>query len=274
MTAAEAYAAAIDVADAQRERVLGVRERVWAGATARRLRFDPSREPSANVSVLASYLEPGDTLLDVGGGAGRFALPLARRCRQAIVVDPSPGMRNLFEASAAEAGIANTSYIPADWLSAGAVEGDVSLVAHVTYFVREIVPFLDKLAAASRRRVLIYLESIPPPIQTADFFRLVYGEELEPVPGHPELLAVLWEMGILPDVRVLPEPPPAFPTRDAALERALNATWLRAEDRAVAGAAIEQHFDALYVAADGGFRIRRAQNVRELLITWDTNTVR
>ena len=45
--------------------------------------------------------------------------------------------------------------------------------------------------------------SVPPPNQSAAIFQLVYGEEQEQSPGHRELLPVLWEMGILPEVQVL-----------------------------------------------------------------------
>jgi len=96
----------------------------------------------------------------------------------------------------------------------------------VTYFVRGIGPFVETLATSSRRRVIIDVISIPPPNQFAEFFRLVYGEGQAPLPGHVELLPVLWELGILPDVRVLPEPRDVFPSREAALERALTGTWL------------------------------------------------
>jgi hypothetical protein len=47
------------------------------------------------------------------------------------------------------------------------------------------------------------------------------------VPGHVELINVLWEMGILPDIRVLPfnsaRPNPIIPapTREAAIGGAL-----------------------------------------------------
>ena len=43
--------------------------------------------------------------------------------------------------------------------------------------------------------------------QSAPLFHLVYGEEQVAAPGHRELLPVLWELGILPNVHVLPGVP-------------------------------------------------------------------
>ena len=40
-------------------------------------------------------------------------------------------------------------------LAAADVSGDVSLASSVTYFVHDIVPFIEKMVTASRRRVMI-----------------------------------------------------------------------------------------------------------------------
>ena len=89
----------------------------------------------------------------MGGGAGRVALPLALRCREVITVDASPGMGAEFTAAASEAGISNARFVHTNWLEAESFQGDVALTANVTYFVREIVPFIEKLARAARRPV-------------------------------------------------------------------------------------------------------------------------
>ena len=50
--------------------------------------------PLASVEPLLTFLapEPGDRLLDVGGGTGRVAEHLADRVAQVCILDPSPGM--------------------------------------------------------------------------------------------------------------------------------------------------------------------------------------
>src|SRR5207245_1920564 len=85
----------------------------------------------------------------------RFALPGSNQ-RGAVSGD-GLGIRGLGE----EAGIGNARLVKADWQDAPEVRSDVSLVSHVTYFVAEIVPFLEKLIAASRRRVIIGVSSTP-----------------------------------------------------------------------------------------------------------------
>src|SRR5919109_3107953 len=257
MTAPEQYAASVDVVNTQHARLHGQQlpDDPWGGEMAQRYRYDPHRSLDANLEVIASYLQREDVLIDVGGGAGRLSLPLALGCREVVNVDASAAMLTAFEELAAEAGIRNARAVKADWLAAEGIQGDVTLVSSVTYFVRDIVPFVRKLEAASRRRVIILVWSQPPPNLRSSAFRLVYGEELAPLPGHRELLPVLWEMGILPDVRVLPRRPSlaglppdvSYPrTYEEALASTLVGQWLAPRDRGRAREVIEAHFQELF----------------------------
>ncbi len=236
MSAATDYADRHDAVAAQQSRIFGPEPPgdPW-GSVAGSFRMDPNRDPEPNLQIISSYLRPEDVLVDVGGGAGRMCLPMARRCREVVMVEPSPRMGAEFDASRAEAGIANARRVQADWMDAADIEGDVALSGCVTYFVRDIVPFVEKLAAAARRRVMITLWSEPPPCRGAPLFRLVHSEEQVPLPGFRQLLHVLWEMDILPDVVVLPDAPwwenRAFTSREDALEWAVEGPWLLAEDR-------------------------------------------
>ena len=275
MSAANRYAAMVNAVNAQRARLQGQQsgEDYWSGPVARHFRFDPRRNLDTNLAVIVSYVEPSDVLLDIGGGAGRVSLPLARRCREVINVEPSPGMRQEFLESAAEAGITNTRLVHAGWPEAGGLRGDVAFSADVTYFVADIVPFIQGLEDASRRRVILSLWSQPPPNRRAQTFSLVYGEAQEPSPGHTHLLPVLWEMGILPDIRVMPLLPwwerEQISTHDEAVEMALEGSWLKPEDRDHARVVIESHFDELFTTTARGFRPLWHPGMRELLITWE-----
>jgi len=282
MTAAEIYAARIDAVRAQRARLHGAPppDDPWEGPVARRFRSNPHRTLDANLVVLASYTRPQDVLLDVGGGAGRVSLPLALRCREVITVDASPGMGAEFAAAAAAAGIQNTRFVHADWLEAEGFQGDIALTANVTYFVRDIVRFIENLATAARRRVMITVWSVANPNQSVPLFPLVYGEAQVAAPGHRELLPVLWELGILPDVHVLPGVPqvPGGPmgaqlpqTPEDAVQLALQGQWLALQDHTRARQLIEERFSELFAPSPEGFRLSWRQEAREVLITWETD---
>ena len=236
-------------------------------------RADPRRSLDANLTIIASYLQPQDVFIDVGGGAGRVSLPMAQRCREVVSVEPSPGMAAEFRALAKESGIANASIIPSSWLDAEGIYGDVVFAADVTYFVRDIEGFIQKMGVQAKRRAMITLWSQPPPNRSAELFAPIYGEEQETLPGHRDLLAVLWEMGILPDVRVLPNPPwwESVPqSREDAMDLAVAGRWLKPGDQDRARKMVEERFDQLFVTGSEGFRPRWRTDMRELLITWET----
>src|SRR5205814_382967 len=104
MSAAETYAARVDAVIAQRTRLRGPQPAVDLFSTlppnSPLLAVDARRALEPNLEVIASYVEPDDVIVDVGGGAGRYNLPLALRCREVINVDPSAAMLAGFAASA------------------------------------------------------------------------------------------------------------------------------------------------------------------------------
>ena len=275
MTAAASYAACIDAANAQDLRIQGKQPQddPWASMAAEVFRHDPHRKLDANLEVVATYVQPGDVMIDVGGGAGRVALPLALRCKEAISVDPSPSMCVEFEGSAAEARISNARVIQADWLELQPMSADLIFSADVVYFVRDIGRFIKKIDA-SCRRAIITVWSVPPPNGGAKLFHLVHGEELEPAPGHRQLLPVLWDMGILPDVRVLPDFPrwadQSAATRDGAVQLALDWVGVETDDQDRVRSLIEANFQELFSKSLGGFHPLWFPYARELLITWET----
>jgi SAM-dependent methyltransferase len=284
MSAAEAYAARVDAVIAQRTRLRGRQPPgdLFGALPPDHplLSVDARRPLEPNLEVIASYVKPDDVIVDVGGGAGRYSLPLALRCREVINVDPSAAMLAGFEANARKAGIANVRAVRSDWLDADPPRGSLALVNHVTYFTRDIVTFIRKLEVAASRRVLMTVNSPPPPSWHRELFRLVHGEAEEIVPGHVELINVLWELGIEPDVRMLSgtaSPYPASPTREAAIQVALArfpgdqwAFWaLGPELEARIRQLLDARFDELFTHTADGYVPGWLMPGREVLITWE-----
>lgn len=69
--------------------------------------------PGAVLDALAAVfsLTDRDVVLDVGCGTGQLTLPLARRVRAAIGLDPEPGMLARARLAAAEAGVPNVAWV-------------------------------------------------------------------------------------------------------------------------------------------------------------------
>jgi SAM-dependent methyltransferase len=152
---------------------------------------------------LRAVVRPEDTVLDVGAGAGRYALPLSALARNVIAVEPSPAMRRHLEARIAAEGADNVAIVGAPWPEAATEDADVTLCAHVVYGVREIAPFLRALDCRNRRVCLIAIRVDQHP-GLSELSRALFGEERVRQPALLDLYNALAEIGIIADVQVLP----------------------------------------------------------------------
>ena len=90
---------------------------------------------------------------------------------------------------------------------------------------------------------------------------------------------MIWELGILPDIRVLPQPTVPFtpaPSRDVAIAGAISrfpgeqwGWWgLGSDLERRLRSILEARFDELFAASPEGFIPRYVTPGREILITW------
>ena len=112
--------------------------------------------------------------------------------------------------------------------------------------------------------------SVPPPNHNRSLFRLVYGEDLEDAPGHQQLLPILWEMGILPEVYLLPGDFRAGELPQSR-EEAVRGNNAGPQDRPEGPGTgpIEQHFQEIYDQGPGGFIPLWRPETRQLMIAWE-----
>ncbi len=272
-TAADNYAAVYDAAlAADRFSDHQMPGDHWADL-AEMFRLDPRRPRDANLSIVAGYLRTSDVMLDVGGGAGRISLALAGCVKEVVLVEPSEGMREQFAIARDSAGIANTR-IATDWWMDSAEVGDVVHLADVTYFVRDIVPFVRKLHDSAARRVMITVWRPTPGDMASELRSETLGESPPRWPGLPELAAVLWEMGLLPEIRPLPDPPwwlteaETGMTEEAAIDLAMQ--WLGADDAGMR-ASVSVSLDRLFERSPDGLTPRWLTHPRTVLLTWETH---
>lgn len=186
---------------------------------------DPRRTDDEVLDRLLELARPGETWLDIGAGAGRYALPLALRVREVVALDPSPAMLAALDGLAKEHGIANVRSIRARWpmdAAAGpAPVADVALIANLGYDVEEIGPFLDAMEGAARRLCVAVLADGSPGAAAHPFWPPVHGEERIELPALDDFVGLLRARGRESHVVRLPRSARGFPARDDLVR------WLR-----------------------------------------------
>jgi SAM-dependent methyltransferase len=190
---------------------------------------DPRRADDPVLTALTALARPAESWLDIGAGAGRYALPLALVVREVIALDPSPAMLGGLRAGMREHGIGNVRIVEGRWpAAAGDLRADVALIVQVGYDVEEIGPFLDAMERAARRQCVAVMMDRSPASAADGFWPAVHGMERVPLPALPELVALLRARGSRPLVRMQPRVGRRFDSADEALGYLRHQLW--AED--------------------------------------------
>ncbi len=238
-------------------------------------RADPTRTDDPSLDALLTLVRPGETWLDIGAGAGRYALPIALALASSggrvIAVDASHGMLDALLELQSEHGIADVEVVETRWPpDDGRLErfaADVALIAHVGYDIEAIGPFLESMEASARRLcVAVLMERQPSSIADA-CWPTVHGEDRVSLPALPEFVELLQARGRKPGVQRLERDARRFDSR-AELE-----SFLRRQLWVESGGAADRRFlralePLLDVGADGraGLRDQRALPIG--IVTW------
>lgn len=201
------------------------------GPEAGRFRDDPHRTGDDVLEKLRSMARPDETWLDIGAGAGRYAVPLALLVREVIAVDPSPGMLAALGETCAEHGVTNVRVIQGRWplgpaAAPEAVRADVALIANVGYDIEAIAPFLDAMEATARQACVAVLMDRQPASMAEPFWPLIHGERRVALPALPEFVELLRARGREVDVDTVERPPRPFPDEAALAAFIRRQLWI------------------------------------------------
>ncbi len=170
---------------------------------------DEKRATEQELAVLD--LRPGDTVLDVGAGTGRLAVPIARTATRVTALDPSGGMLSILEDRMAAEGRRNYSCVRMRWedtVIGRDIEPHDVVIAAFSLGFYDLAAALQKLDAAARRSVYLFWHAGE--WRSHDemaLYRAVFGEEAAMQKGYPDYIYpvnILHDAGIYPDVKIFP----------------------------------------------------------------------
>ena len=219
-------------------------------------RADPARTDEPALESLLRLVRPGERWLDIGAGAGRYALPIARALApsggEVIAVDASASMLDGLREIAAQHAIDNVRVVEGRWPPAEVTPfgADVALIAHVGYDIEAIGPFVSAMeSAAGRLCVAMLMERQPSSI--ADVcWPPVHGEARVSLPALPDFVELLQARGRAPSVERLEREPRRFASRDELEGFLRRQLWV--EPGSAADDRFRAALDGLLVTGDDG----------------------
>jgi CTP:molybdopterin cytidylyltransferase MocA/ubiquinone/menaquinone biosynthesis C-methylase UbiE len=238
-------------------------------------RDDPHRTGDPVLDALRAHARPADTWLDIGAGAGRYALPLARTIRRVIALDPSTSMLAALGEGMAEHEIGNVEVIEGRWPAVVAenealareLPADLALIAHVSYDVEEIGSFLDAMERAARRECVAVLMERNPAVLAEPFWPPIHGEHRIALPALPAFVDLLRARGRTPTVDMVESSRRRWASRDEVEAYVRRQTWVApgtAKDRK-----LQELLDRWVSATpDGRVEISVAEPLRSGLVAW------
>jgi hypothetical protein len=141
------------------------------------------------------------------------------------------------------------------------------LSAYVVYMIEDIRSFVVKLVEHAREKVLMPTFMRPPMARYAPFWRWVYGEEKQELPGAAEFMQVLWEIGIYPHLEMFdPIPFRAFKDWQRALETLRQRMFVTPDTER--DALLQKAMRALLIETPDGYIVMRTKPGRLALIAW------
>jgi len=161
-------------------------------------------------TIASLPLSRDSRVLDIGAGPGILALPLAPLVRNVTAVEPGAGMIEVLKKHAERDGIRNIACVQKTWEDVDPAS-DLSLpydivIASLSLTMHDIREALTKMDAICSGSVHLFWFADMPfwERMNADLWMPLHGREYYPGPKTDCLFGVLYQMGIFPDVTMMP----------------------------------------------------------------------
>lgn len=181
----------------------------WDRRAAAYRRVTRGEKEATRLELEILNLQGGETVLDVGAGTGRLAVPIAMTAAHVTALDPSEGMLNVLRERMAAERLTNYSCVKMrleDAVIGRDIEPHDLVIAAFSLGFYDLAAALEKLDSAATRAVHLFWHAGEwrGPEEMA-LYRAVFGEEATMRKGYPDYIFpvnILHDAGIYPNVRI------------------------------------------------------------------------
>jgi SAM-dependent methyltransferase len=181
----------------------------WDRRAAAYRRITRGEKEATRLELEILNLQGGETVLDVGAGTGRLAVPIARTAAHVTALDPSEGMLNVLRERMAAERLTNYSCVKMrleDAVIGRDIEPHDLVIAAFSLGFYDLAAALEKLDSAATRAVHLFWHAGEwrGPEEMA-LYRAVFGEEATMRKGYPDYIFpvnILHDAGVYTNVRI------------------------------------------------------------------------
>ena len=143
------------------------------------------------------------TVLDVGAGTGRIAIPIAKRVKSVTAIDPSKGMLACLKKNMEKEGVKNITCVNKRWEDielGGDIKPHDVVIASYSLGMFDMQETLAKIATGAKK--CVYLFEFVGGWMDEKLWKAIYGEKHPAWTGYIYLYNILHDMGIYANVEI------------------------------------------------------------------------
>ena len=213
-------------------------------------------------------LAPEYTVLDVGAGTGRLAIPIAKQAKSVTAIDPSKGMLACLHENMEKEDTTNIACINKRWedieLGVDIEPHDVVIASH-SLAMLDMQEALAKINAAAKKSV--YLFTFAGRWMDGGLCEEICGEKRSSWSDYIYLCNILHDMGIYANVEIRDsEYEQHYASLDEAVIKFKEMYDLPSEKEGI----LKEHLSKILIDDDGSLCLKR--NSKSAMVWWHTNT--
>ena len=156
------------------------------------------------VDRLDRHIDSDTTLLDVGAGTGTLTIPMAKKVKKVLSIEPSAGMLDYLKNAALKEDLSNIEFINETWEGAE-VSGqyDIVVCSHALYFIQNIKESLQRMIDVTGKHLFLMVGVHDNNDKYGDIWEIIKGTSYKPGPDYIYIYNLLRELGWHPDVEMI-----------------------------------------------------------------------